>query len=123
MKIRDLMSHPVIAIDENATIEEAGKIMGKKYIGSLIVTRAGKPVGIFTERDLITKVIAKGLDFREFKVKDAMSRHLFVARPSISVDEAVKIMARGKFRRLPVEEGGKIIGIFTASDLIRSYKE
>ncbi len=117
--IRDVMSKPVVMIEEDRTVAEAAKLMGERRIGSLIVTRDGEPIGIVTERDVLTKAIACDLDICKVKVKDIMSSPLIVVKPDITVEDAIKVMAAKGIRRLPVEEEGEIIGIFTAADLVR----
>ncbi|RLG51368.1 MAG: hypothetical protein DRN99_08660, partial [Thermoproteota archaeon] len=76
-------------------------------------------VGILTERDILTKAIACDLDICKLKVKEIMSSPLIVVKPDITVEDAIKVMAAKGIRRLPVEEEGEIIGIFTAADLVR----
>ncbi|RLG54891.1 MAG: signal transduction protein, partial [Thermoproteota archaeon] len=82
--IRDVMSKPVVTIEEDKTVVEAAKLMGEKRIGSLIVTREGEPVGILTERDILTKAIACDLDICKLKVKEIMSSPLIVVKPDIT---------------------------------------
>ncbi len=123
MLVREIMKKNVITIDAEKTIEEACKIMGEKHIGSLIVTLDNKPCGIFTERDLISKVISKNVNMKEAKVKDFMSSPLIFVKPDFHIREAAKIMFEMHIRRLPVIENDKLVGIFTSSDFIEAiYK-
>ncbi len=118
MKIRDFMSKDVMTVDENMKVIEVAKIMGEKRIGSVIVTKEGKPYGIFTERDLLSKAILdNGLDN---PVKNYTSTPLITVNPDYSINEVSKIMADMKIRRLVVVEDDKIVGIFTASDLTKA---
>ncbi|MEM2082930.1 MAG: CBS domain-containing protein [Nitrososphaerota archaeon] len=116
MLVKEVMKRNVITIDAEKTIEEACKIMGEKHIGSLIVTINDKPYGIFTERDLISKVISKNIDIKKAKVKEYMSFPLIFVKPDIHIREAAKIMVEMRIRRLPVIENNKLVGIFTSSD-------
>jgi len=118
MKIRDFMSKEVVTVDENKKVIDVAKIMGEKRIGSVIVTKEGKPYGIFTERDLLSKAILdNGLDN---PVKNYTSTPLITVNPDYSINEVSKIMADMKIRRLVVVEDDKIVGIFTASDLTKA---
>lgn len=120
MLVKEVMKKNVITIDAEKTIEEACKIMGEKHIGSLIVTINDKPYGIFTERDLISKVISKNIDIKKAKVKEYMSFPLIFVKPDIHIREAAKIMVEMHIRRLPVIENNKLVGIFTSSDFVEA---
>ncbi len=121
MKVGDVMTREVISVDYETKVKEVCKIMGEKRIGSVIVTQYGKPVGIFTERDLLSKVLLKGS--LDDEVGKYMSTPLIVISPDYDVRESARIMADIKIRRLVVMEGGEIKGIFTASDLARVLGE
>jgi len=117
-KVGEVMNVNVLKIDGEKTVDEAVGIMGEKHVGSLIVTLEGTPQGIFTERDLITKILSKGVDMRNVKVKDFMSKPIVTVKPELDVREAARIMAQLHVRRLPaVDEKGRLVGIFTSSDL------
>ncbi|MEM3539138.1 MAG: CBS domain-containing protein, partial [Nitrososphaerales archaeon] len=92
----------------------------EKHIGSLIVVSQSKPIGIFTERDLLSKIILKRLDLDKIKIKDYMSTPLTVINSEFDLKEAARIMSQLKIRRLPVVEGEKLIGILTSADIVRA---
>jgi len=117
VKVKDVMIKEVITIDGEESVAEACKIMGEKHIGSLIVTSQSKPIGIFTERDLLSKIILKRLKLDEIKVKDYTSMPLTVISPEFDLKEAARIMAQLKIRRLPVMKGEKLVGILTSADI------
>jgi len=117
VKVKDIMIKEVQTIDEGESVEEACRIMGEKRVGSLIVTRQGNPIGIFTERDLLSKIINKKLKLENIKVKDYMSTPLTVIGPEFDLKEAARIMAQLKIRRLPIMKDEKLIGILTSADL------
>ncbi|MCS7122002.1 MAG: CBS domain-containing protein [Archaeoglobaceae archaeon] len=121
MKIGDAMVKNVVFVDYSTKILEVCKIMGEKRIGSVIVLRSGKPYGIFTERDLLSKVFLEGK--LEEEVGKYASSPLVVVSPDYDVREAVKIMRDLKIRRLVVSEGDKIVGILTASDIVKLLGE
>ncbi|MFQ6127964.1 MAG: cyclic nucleotide-binding/CBS domain-containing protein [Thermoplasmata archaeon] len=112
------MKENIITIDENATIHEACALMGEKHIGSIVVTRDGEPIGIFTERDFLSKVIYGEADLKTSKVGNFMSKPLITVNARFSVREAARIMKDMKIKRLLVVDGEKLVGIFTAADLV-----
>jgi CBS domain-containing protein len=121
-EVKAIMSKDVATITPKTSMEEAAKIMGEKHIGSLIVTKYETPVGIITERDLLTKVLAKERDIKEEEVENAMSYPLISICLTAKIKEAARIMIKKK-GRLAVFECGKLVGIVTASDLIRSLPD
>jgi len=133
-KIEEIMTQKVVTITPESTLEEAARIMGEKHIGSLIVLKYDTPVGIITERDLLSKVVGSGIhlekdwlvggvSIKEEKVEKAMSYPLITICVTSQIKEAAQMMIEKKIRRLAVFECGKLVGIITASDLIRSLPE
>jgi len=119
-KVDDSMTRKVVTMDSTATVADAARLMGKLRIGSVIVTRAGKPFGIFTERDLLTRFLAKGTPLSK-KVGDAASHPIITMPLGTSVHKAARFMASKHIRRLPITSDGKIVGIITARDLVEAY--
>jgi CBS domain-containing protein len=121
-EVSHIMSQDVITINPESSMDEAARIMGEKHIGSLIVKKYETPVGIVTERDLLSKVLALGKDPIKEKVEASMSFPLFTIDPSAKIKEAAQMMIQKK-GRLAVFDGGKLVGVITASDLISSLPE
>ena len=121
-KVEEIMSREIITTTPETTMDNVAKTMGEKHIGSLIVIKYGTPVGIVTERDLLSDVLALGRNLKEVKVEGEMSYPLITICSTAKIKEAAQMMINKK-RRLAVFECGKIIGIVTASDLIRSLPE
>jgi CBS domain-containing protein len=119
-RVDDSMTKKVVMMDSTATVADAARMMGKLRIGSVIVTRAGKSFGIFTERDLLTHFLAKGTPLSK-RVGDAASHPLITIASGTSVHQAARVMARKHIRRLPITSDGKIVGIITARDLVEAY--
>ncbi|MCW3979538.1 MAG: CBS domain-containing protein [Candidatus Bathyarchaeota archaeon] len=120
--VRDIMATPVVTISPEATMNKAARIMGERRVGSLIVKRDGDPVGIVTERDLLSNVIAVGRRPEKVKVEAVMSSPLITIGPTATIKEAAQTMIRKK-GRLAVFDEGELVGIITASDLIQSLPE
>ncbi|MEM2103495.1 MAG: CBS domain-containing protein [Candidatus Bathyarchaeia archaeon] len=121
IKVEDVMVREVIIIDENSTVKEAAEVMNKFEIGCLIAVRKGKAVGIITERDLLKRVVAEARDVNVTRVKDVMSSPLVVVEPSLSLDEAVKLMFQMKIKKLPVVEGKRVVGLVSLTDVARFH--
>jgi CBS domain-containing protein len=115
--VKDIMTSPVISIDETASIQDVAKIMAEKNIGSVAVMQAGKLMGIITERDISKKIVAVNRNPVTTSVKDIMQTHLITAVPETTVEEASNVLSTGKFRRLPVMAGDKLAGIVTETDI------
>lgn len=111
------MVSPVLTVDADVAVDEAACTMGLRRIGSLVVTSDSKPVGIFTERDLITKVIARRRDMKKTRVRAVMSSPLVTADQEMSVRDAVILMGRKKIMRLPVVKGEELVGIVTGREI------
>lgn len=120
--VYDIMSRDVLTVSPDATMAEAARIMGDHHVGSLVVLEGEKAVGIVSERDLLSGVIAEGKDPKETRVRSCMSRGLFTVRAIATVKEAAREMMKKK-GRLVVAERGNIVGIVTAADLIKSLQD
>ncbi|HEU03881.1 MAG TPA: CBS domain-containing protein [Nitrosopumilus sp.] len=115
--VKDIMKKNVITIDVAESIQDAAQMMTNANVGCVIVTRKDVPVGIMTERDFVTKVAAEGRPlFTE--VSEVMSLPLTVIDPDETVWEAAEIMRGKGIHKLPVQEGTKIVGIVTTTDLV-----
>jgi CBS domain-containing protein len=119
MKVSTLMEKPVISIEENALVQTAAEIMGKKRIGSLIVTKGQAIVGIITERDIMSKVIAEKRDLETVKVKEIMSTPIVTVSKDMEGEAVLKIMAENGVRKVLVTEQTDIVGIFSTSDITK----
>lgn len=114
------MTKQVITTNERTLLENVAKIMAEKRVGSIIVTSKGKPIGIFTERDLLTKFLAKDKSLIE-EVGNACSSPLITASIGISVHDAAVIMTTKHIKRLPITKDNKLVGILSARDLVEAY--
>ncbi len=118
------MEENVQTIDLNANVKKGAAVMAKKGIGSLVVVQEGRAVGIVTERDLVSKIIADGLDPAKVLVRDIMSTPLITIQPDAKIAEAARLMNEYKIRRVVVTAAdGSLAGIVTASDLARVLAE
>ncbi|MGD6933012.1 MAG: CBS domain-containing protein [Candidatus Bathyarchaeia archaeon] len=120
--VEEIMTPKVITIAPEETMDRAARIMGAKHIGSLIVKKYDTPVGIITERDLLTKVFAQNREPTQELVENHMSYPLATICYSAKIKEAAQMMIQKKCR-LGVFDCGRMMGIVTASDLIRSLPD
>ena len=119
---KEIMSKDIVTITPESLMDEAARIMGEKHIGSLIVMKYHTPVGIVTERDLLSKVLALGLFLGDEKVGDVMSYPLVGVSLSAKIKEVAQMMISKK-SRVAVFDAGTLVGIITASDLIKSLPD
>ncbi len=122
LHVQDIMSYPVKTIPNDATMDEAAKQMGRHHIGSLLVSVNDDPTGIVTERDLMSYVFALDKDPALVKVGRIMSTPLVTVNHDATIKAAAKRMISNK-SRLVVMKKGTLVGIVTASDLIKGVPE
>jgi len=121
--VKDIMITPVVTIDAEKTVKQAGELMKKTRKGCLIVTKKGKPIGIVSDSDIIKRVVAKNLLPSKIKVKEVMSSPLITIGPNEEILEAVRKMKKNNIHRLPVIENQKLVGILSLSDIARTSPE
>jgi CBS domain-containing protein len=101
MLVRDVMSSPVITINEDAPANQVAELMDKHGFGCIIVTsKEGKPLGIITERDLVRRVLAKNIKPSSLKAKEVMTSPLITIEPGEKISEVARRMSRLNIRRL-----------------------
>jgi CBS domain-containing protein len=111
--------HAVHTTDPKATVLHAVEVMCGKKVGSLLVIEGGAPVGIITERDLMTDVVLARRDPAATRVEEVMATDVVCVDPSTPTEEAMAIMTEKRCRHLPVVEGTKIVGVISIGDLVR----
>jgi CBS domain-containing protein len=119
MVVKDVMSSPVVTLDEGATSNKVADLMDENKLGCLIVTnKTGKPVGIITERDLVIRVLAKNLKPDAVKAKEIMTSPLVTIEPEATISEAARRMSRLNIRRLGVIYKGNLVGVVSSKDIL-----
>jgi CBS domain-containing protein len=103
---------------ENSVLEAVQK-MNQEHVGALLVCSEGKLVGIFTERDVLIRVVDHGRDPAATRVAEVMTRELVVVKPSTTVEEAMAVVTEKRCRHLPVMEEGELRGLVSIGDLTR----
>lgn len=116
MLVKDVMQRNVVVAKENIKIKEAAEVMSAYHIGSLIITKEDKVIGILTERDIL-KAIAEGLDPKAIEARDIMTKEVITISSTATIEDAASLMLERKIKKLPVVRGEKLVGIITASDI------
>lgn len=119
--VREILSEKgsqVITVSQNASVQDAAVIMNEHKIGSLVVTDDGHVSGIFTERDVLRRVVGERLDPVTTRVREVMTTEVACCTPETSIDEARTAMKNRRIRHLPVVDGDRrILGLISISDL------
>jgi CBS domain-containing protein len=119
LKTANVMVKKVITIDEKTSVKEAANIMNQLEIGSVIITRKGKPLGIITERDILKRIVYEGRNAKKTTVKEIMSSPLVVISPDTDLEEAACLMFEKKIKKLPVTEQNRLVGLISLTDIAR----
>ena len=123
MKVKDLMSTPVITEDEGISVTIVSRAMDMSGIGSVVITKDDKPVGIVTDRDVAIKICATKEIAGEVKAKAIMSSPLVTIEPETPVEKACELMTAKDIRRLPVMENDKLVGIISVRNILTGMPE
>lgn len=118
--VRDVMSKAVKTVRPNSTINEVVRKMNKFEIGSIIVADGKKPVGIITERDILRRVLEVTMASEAMKAKEIMSSPILTIESQATTEEAATLMNSKRIKKIPVLEDGKLVGIVTSTDIVRS---
>jgi len=109
---------PLYAITPHVTVTEAARYMVEKNIGALPVVQENKLVGIFTERDALVRVIAKGMSPSKTRISDVMTKAVIVAKADEDVESCLRKMKESHCRHLPILSGEQLIGMVSIRDLV-----
>ncbi|MDD2444840.1 MAG: CBS domain-containing protein [Candidatus Nanoarchaeia archaeon] len=118
MKVSDIMKKAIVVDDSSITLKQAAKIMTERKIGSLIILKEDKIIGILTESDVV-----KDIDSINKKLSELMSKDIISIDKNSIIEDAARLMKQNKIKRLPVLDGKSLVGIITATDIIQSSNE
>jgi CBS domain-containing protein len=110
--------HAVWSISPEASVFDAIASMSEKHVGALVVLSEGQLVGIITERDYARKVILKGRQSRETRVREVMTAPVLFVTPEETVGQCMHLMTSRRIRHLPVVDGQTVAGILSIGDLV-----
>jgi CBS domain-containing protein len=117
------MTQDVTALAPNSTIAQVAQHMRHLNVGSIPLVLEDQLVGVITDRDIVLRVVADGLDPHLEQADLHMTHDPITVSPGMSADEAARIMAREQIRRLPVVEGGRLVGYLALGDLALQNKD
>ena len=110
----------VLTIGKDMTVNDAVSLLAKHRIGALVVADNGGTIrGIISERDVIRHIAEDGVDCLNQKVSTVMTANVKVCTESHTVNDVMEIMTRGRFRHMPVEREGKLIGVISIGDVVK----
>ncbi|MBN2368798.1 CBS domain-containing protein [Candidatus Woesearchaeota archaeon] len=119
--VKDIMTTKVFSLAKECTADAAVNIMAKKKISTILVCDKNNPIGIVTERDIISKLLFMNKDKNKTKLLDIMSKHLVTINPESSILKASSAMKSKKVRKLVVVDSeNRLLGILSQTDIIRS---
>ena len=122
--VKAVMTKAVLSVDLNTSTKDCAKAMAKRGVSCAVITQAGVSVGIVTERDLVSKVLADGVDPVKVFARDIMSTPLITVSEEATIPQAAAMMAAYRIRRLVVvDRFGGMVGIITTGDIARSLAE
>jgi CBS domain-containing protein len=117
--IREIIGQREVATaSPGMTVAEAARVMREKRVGAVVVVEEGRLVGIFTERDVLYRVVAEGRDAKSVRLAEAMTANPQTIHPDQPFPDALHMMHEAGFRHVPVVENGLAIGIISARDAL-----
>ena len=122
-RIRDILrrkGEDVYSVGPLATVIDAVNTMNDHHVGSVLVCEGGYPVGVFSERDVLVRVVAAHRDPRQTLVRDVMTTRLYTASPDDTLLEVMRLMTDRRCRHVPVMDGGQLIGVVSIGDLTKA---
>jgi CBS domain-containing protein len=123
MKVCDILAgkgHNVWSIEPAESVYNAMKLMADKGVGALVVREGERVAGVISERDYARKVILEGRSSRTTEVREIMTAHVLYAGPEQTTEECMAIMTDKRVRHLPVLDQGRLVGVISIGDLVKS---
>lgn len=114
-----IQGHPLFHVSSTAIVRDVARTMSERNIGAIAVLDAGKLVGIFSERDMLTRIVAEGRNPDDTRVDSVMTKELIVAGPDDDINDALQKMHECNCRHLPVVHGGSLVGMISIRDLLK----
>ena len=116
--VKEVMSKEVKVVRLDTTVDEIVATMDKFDIGSVLVVQGERPVGIITERDILRRIVEPSLDPGTLTAKQVMTAPIITINENANIEEAAKLMAKKKAKRLPVMNNDRLVGILTFTDIV-----
>ncbi|MGE3154099.1 MAG: cyclic nucleotide-binding/CBS domain-containing protein [Nitrospiraceae bacterium] len=113
----------VVVLDEGHTVLDAAILMAEEFVGSVVITSASKITGIFTERDLMMRVVGKSRDPERVRIKDVMTSEVVRVSPKETASSCLNLMKEHRCRYLLVFDGDEFVGLVSLRDLVALMME
>jgi CBS domain-containing protein len=124
LHLEDVVMRIVVTISPEVTVRDATYLMEKKSTSCLVVMVDGRIEGILTSRDVIQRVVARGLNPSGVTVGEIATHPIIVLKPETFLSEAIKVMLQRKIKKIPlVDDGGRLVGLVSLSDIIEFHSE
>ncbi len=123
LKVLDAMTKRPVTVSHGTKISKAAEKMKQEKVGSVLIQKKGKLIGILSEQDLVYKIVAHGLDPKETRVNQIMTKDVVTISPDEDIREAMIRMNKSNVRRLPVTHNTKIVGMLTMKDILKIEPE
>ncbi len=109
----------VFSVPSDVTVCDAVQEMNRNKVGAVVVLQAGKLVGIFTERDVLVRVVAAGLNPKKTPIEKVMTRDPLTVESSTTIEQVMTLFTDKRFRHLPVVDQGALVGLISIGDILR----
>lgn len=116
--VRDIMSKAIKVVRPDTLVKEVVATMNKFNIGSIVVVKGDRPVGIITERDILRRIVEPCLAPETLRAREVMTSPVVSIDANVSIDEAANTMTKKRIKRLLVVEREKLVGILTFTDIV-----
>lgn len=118
--ILEAKGRDVVTAEPATTLQEAARLLGEKRIGAVVVTDAkGRIAGILSERDIVRVIGTNGAAGLSVPVIEAMTKKVSTCSESHTINQVMEIMTQSRFRHLPVESNGRLVGIISIGDVVK----
>jgi CBS domain-containing protein len=108
-----------VAVSSLVTVSQAAQEMNRRKVGSVLVMEGGRLIGIFTERDVLWRVVAAGLDPKTTLLSQVMTRNPITVGPDTPIQRVMNVFTEKRFRHLPVVDDGRLLGLISIGDVLR----
>ncbi len=119
ISVHDAMTKKPVTASPDETIQDCAKKMAREQVGSIVIKDKGELVGIISEKDIVERVVAKGMDVGKTKAREIMIKDLVTITPERDLYDALLLMGHEEIRKLPVVDGKKFLGLLTAKDILK----
>ncbi len=123
MQAKEIMSQNIVALDENESVLKAAQEMGKNDVGTVLVTSNDSFSGIINDRQITCKCVAAEKDPSNTKINEVMTRNPKSGTPDMDILDAARVLGESHFRRLPIIDNGKPVGVLSIADLAEQVKD